>query len=92
MAVGDSLRLHPAIYKWPLVVSSYEYNMSRKSVQTIIILNSKAGNSIKYSTIEAVCPLYEAILYLHRSTGHGHAARRMVWVEDGFRRARLDEC
>ena len=34
MAVGDSLRLHPAIDKWSLVVSSYEYNMSRKSQRT----------------------------------------------------------
>ena len=34
MAIGDSLGLDSAIYKWGLVVSSYDYNMSRKEVQT----------------------------------------------------------
>ena len=83
MAVGDSLRLHPAINKWQLVVSSYDYNASRISLQTIIILNSKAGNRIKYSTIEAVCPLYHEILHPKRPLGRDDEARWNIWVEDG---------
>jgi hypothetical protein len=47
MAIGDSLGLDSAIYKWGLVVSSYDYNASRTSLQTIIILNAKAEKHIK---------------------------------------------
>ena len=41
------MRLHPAIRKWNIVVSSYDYNASRTSLQTIIILNAKAEKQHK---------------------------------------------
>ena len=52
MAIGDSLGLDSAIYKWGLVVSSYDYNMSRTSLQTTIIINAAAEkriNSLLYT-------------------------------------------
>ena len=77
------MRLHPAIRKWHIVVSSYDYNASRTSLQTIIIMDAKAENRIKYSTIEAVCPLYHEILHPKRPLGRDDEARWNIWVEDG---------
>ena len=46
MAAGDSFRLDSAIHKWHKVVSSYDYNMSRTSLQTTIIINEAAEKRI----------------------------------------------
>ena len=40
------MRLHPAIRKWNIVVSCYDYNVSRTSLQIIIILNEKAQDAV----------------------------------------------
>jgi len=52
MAAGDSFRLDSAIHKWHKVVPSYDYNMSRTSLQTTIIINAAAEkriNSLLYT-------------------------------------------
>ena len=57
------MRLHPAIRKWNIVVSSYDYNASRTSLQTIVILNAKSGNHIKTLLFRQFARLYHEILH-----------------------------
>ena len=61
-----------------IAVSSYDYNASRTSLQTIIIMDAKAENRIKYSTIEAVCPLYHEILHPKHPLGRDDAVKWKV--------------
>ena len=72
MAVGDSFRLDSAIHKWHKVVSSYDYNMSRTSLQTTIIINAEAEKRINTLLYRHFALFFDAVLYIHRSTSHGH--------------------
>ena len=55
MAVGDSLRLHPAINKWQLVVFSYDNNKNRRAVDfpesdTDVTIRDSASASGHYTS------------------------------------------
>ena len=55
MAVGDSLRLHPAINKWQLVLFSYDNNKNRRAVDfpesdTDVTIRDSASASGHYTS------------------------------------------
>ena len=72
MAAGDSFRLDSAIHKWHKVVSSYDYNMSRTTPQKTIIINVAAEKRINSLLYTHFALFFDAVLYIHRFTSHGH--------------------
>ena len=72
------MRLHPAIRKWNIVVSSYDYNASRTSLQTIVILNAKSGNHIKTLLFRQFARLYHEILHPKHPLGRDDAVKWKV--------------
>ena len=69
------MRLHPAIRKRHIVVSSYDYNASRTSLQTIVILNAKSGNHIKTLLFRQFARLYHEILHPKHPLGRDDAVK-----------------